>query len=42
MYRDLIIMTKSDKHGGFCVVGIDTTDGNFICSNYKCTNLFQF
>ncbi len=30
MYRDLIIMTKSDKHGGFCVVGIDINDGSFI------------
>ena len=30
MYKDLIIMTKSDKHGGFCVVGIDINDGSFI------------
>ncbi len=30
MYKDLIIMTRSDKHGGFCVVGIDINDGNFI------------
>jgi len=30
MYKDLIIMTKSDKHGGFCVVGIDITDGSFV------------
>jgi len=30
MYKDLIIMTKSDKHGGFCVVGIDINDGSFV------------
>lgn len=30
MIRDIIILTKSDKHSGFCVAGIDTANGEWV------------
>lgn len=30
MFKDIIIMTKSDKHGGCCVAGIDASNNNFV------------
>lgn len=30
MIKDIIVLTKSYKHGGFCVAGIDCNDGGWI------------
>lgn len=30
MKKNIIILTKSIKHGGFCVAGIDTDNGEWI------------
>lgn len=30
MEKRVIILTKSDKNGGYCVAGIDVNTGNFI------------
>lgn len=30
MEKEVIILTKSDKNGGYCVAGIDKNNGNFI------------
>ena len=29
MKKNIIILTKSIKHGGFCVAGIDTDNGEW-------------
>ncbi len=30
MEKEVIILTKSDKHGGYCVAGIDKENGKFV------------